>query len=73
MHGERIKKNKKKNSTYILNKYPLLVVFWCHFSRNLILNTVRVPTNLVYLILMSNTPSFSGGASPPEHVVSRGG
>jgi hypothetical protein len=40
---------------------------WCHFSMTLILNTVCVPTNLVYLILMSNTPSTSGGVSRPEH------
>ena len=33
----------------------------------LILNTVRVPTSLVYLILISCTPSYSGGVSPPEH------
>jgi hypothetical protein len=33
----------------------------------IILNTVQVPTNLVYLILISNTPSHPGGVCPPEH------
>ena len=38
------------------------------------LNAVCVPTNHVYLILIANTPSHSGGVSPPEHhIVSRGG
>ena len=33
----------------------------------IILNTLHVHTNLVYLILILNTPTHSGGVSPPEH------
>ena len=33
----------------------------------LILNTVYVPTNLEYLILISNTPTHSGGMGQSEH------